>query len=525
MSLIEKAVEIFEGLPARRIDEYGFGTTHFAEKVKASPHTWRGFDFSPVAVENATKKGFGAHCQSVLQADMVRKSYVCAIALLPNLTKQDRNAFLERVKKAPHAVFGVKRHAMEKAVEYSSAREFCGFLRRWWPNVRAEDVGGFGIIAHCSHEKIKRRPILTVGTSTLLDFQGVLYTLASWQTHHGDFDGKIEFVVVDNHPEPTVRCKGVRGYFCPECKRIGKNGPVCSTCQKNLLTMKTIAEGEGARYIRWSDKQGTYPGKNQLKVEALGKWVLTMDSHVLLTPDTLETCLDLIEDDPECDDFFHFPCHLRSYDSAHPARPASMDHRKQQFIYHKVDRGGCYGWTGKANTPGKPYPIAAMITSCYLLRKAAWETAHGYDPILGNYGGWEGPLQLKWWLMGRKVKAIRYQKQEQIDRHGFLHHYHIFSNRNTKVCDNKTTHVHSGIAKQRNFAASSAVIGGERWVRRHCELKGWDFNSSQIQAGFKAGLELRPWMIENLGNPEWEDITKFFEWMKAEKIPGALETW
>jgi len=78
----------------------------------------------------------------------------------------------------------------------------------------------------------------------------------------------------------------------------------------------------------------------------------------------------------------------------------------------------------------------------------------------------------------------------------------------------------------RNFAASSAVIGGESWVRRHCELKGWNFEDESVQEGLREGMKLRPWMVENLARPEWEDITEFFRWMRdEEKVPGALKEW
>ena len=84
---------------------------------------------------------------------------------------------------------------------------------------------------------------------------------------------------------------------------------------------------------------------------------------------------------------------------------------------------------------------------------------------------------------------------------------------------------HTGTTKVRNYAASSAVTGGEAWVKRHCELRGWQFGQANIQEGMKAGLELRPWMVENLARPEWEDITELFRWMKDEKIPGHLVRW
>jgi hypothetical protein len=551
LPLIKRAVAILAELPLARVDEYGFGTTHLAEAlVKDKP--WRGFDFSPVAVANAKAKGLAASVSACKDAERLRRSYVVGIALLPNLTTEERDIFLERVSKSPHAIFGIKRHTAAQAPEYSNKAAFAEFLRQWWPHVEVERIGPRGILAHCMksvppekqagpvltvgtitlgeaedlgyesrYPETTGETLLTVGSSTLLDFRGVHDTIAGLQTNHGEFGGKVEYVLVDNHPEATTRLRG-----CKTCQKT-PDGEVCSECAKDLEDMEVCATSEGARYVRWSEKQGTYPGKNQLKVEARGKWVLTMDSHVKLTPWAIEECLELIEREPESNDFFHFPNLFRSGNRVHAGRASSADFRNQQWIYHGGDdRGGVYGWTRNATTPGEPYPIAAMITSCYLVRKDAWFSAKGYDPILGNYGGWEGPIQLKWWLMGRQVRSMRYTDPARMKAspQGFLYHWHLFNH--FRRLANATGRIHTGHTKMRNFAASSAVIGGEPWVRRHCELKAWDFDSQWIQTGFAEGMKLRPWMVSQLARPEWEDITEFFRWMRDEaKIPGALQSW
>ena len=158
-------------------------------------------------------------------------------------------------------------------------------------------------------------------------------------------------------------------------------------------------------------------------------------------------------------------------------------------------------------------------------------SAKGYDPILGMYGGWEGPLQVKWWLMGREVLSIRHKEVQPIP----AYHWHHFNTRVFKKVfkwavdgmqsQGQRVRYHTGPTKMRNYCASSAVTGGEAWVKRHCELRGWNFNREEVQEGMAAGLKLRPWMIENLANPEWEDITVFFRWMKKMEIPGYLREW
>lgn len=514
-------MHILSDLPDAPVCEYGFGALYLAAAVGKA--RWKGRDFSPVAVERAKAAGYRAAVRRCGDAEGFRRSYLVAVEVLEHLDLEEMTQFLGKCRNAPHAFFSVPatrtkdRHRLHIR-GWESSEDFRSFLAQWWPFVEVEKVGRW-YLGHCQKVAPPREPVLTVGCSTLLDFHGFLYTAASWRTHHGDFDGRVEYLIADNHPEPTNRLRG-----CPECAGIGKDGPTCPSCAKAVEDMEGIAIREGVRYIRWADKQGTYPGKNQLKVEARGKWVLTMDSHVMLSPFAIERCLEVIDDNPRSDNLFQFPCLFRNQ----RGQGCRNDYRNQDFIYRQKKGAKAfpvYGWTRKAATAGDPYDIAAMITSCYLVRREAWFSGKGYDPILGNYGGWEGPLQLKWRLMGRRVLSMRHSKQETIDKHGWLHHWHMFCKPGTRMA-NQTGRVHTGPTKMRNFAASSAVIGGESWVKRHCRLKGWDFNRKEIQAGMAEGLKLRPWMVENLARPEWEDITEFFRWMRDEaKIPGSLTEW
>ena len=341
-----------------------------------------------------------------------------------------------------------------------------------------------------------------------MDFWGVNYTLMSLYTQFQDLmdQGVIETVLVDNHPDPGED---------PNDKEA-------------IAIMERVAKDCAARYVQWCEKQGTYPGKNQLQVEARGKWVLTIDSHVFLSRGTLETILDLIQERPESNDLFHLPC---------LSKPGLMiDFRHLYAIYAGVDKAkkagkSVYGYTGEMKKLGDPYPIAAQITSAYLVRRAAWFSGKGYDPILGMYGGWEGPLQVKWRLMGRDVLSIRHKKVKPIP----VYHWHHFNTRVFKKAfkwavdgfQHKGARVtyHTGQTKARNYAASSAVTGGEQWVRRHCELRGWKFGEKYIQDGLAAGMALRPWMVEHLAKPEWEDITVFWQEMKDQGLPGHLTEW
>lgn len=491
--------------------EYGFGSLHFAKMLGAG--RWRGRDVSAVAVERARADGFHAHVGTCGASEGFRKSFLVAIEVLEHLSADELRDFLTKSRNAPHAWFSVPIQTARDEAFHQHQRgfgrpdDFQRYLQEFWPHVEVEAIGHW-MLAHCSTKAPPKQPTLTIGCSTLMDFWGSNYTLMSLysQNQHLVDDGTIELVLVDNHPDPGDD---------PNDKEA-------------IEIMRKVATDCGARYVQWCEKQGTYPGKNQLQVEARGKWVLTIDSHVFLSNGTVDTVLDLIRDRPESDDFYHLPC-------LH--KPGVMvDFRYLHPIYvglekAKKDGSRTYGYTGEMRKAGEPYPIAAQITSAYLVRRAAWFSGKGYDPILGMYGGWEGPLQVKWRLMGREVLSIRHREPKPVQ----AYHWHHF---NTRVFSKvfkwavdgmeskgKKVRYHTGATKMRNYCASSAVTGGEKWVRRHCELRGWNFNSPFVQEGMRAGLKLRPWMVEHLARPEWEDIGVFFAWMKDAGIPGALERW
>lgn len=494
----ELLLQIYRTLPEANVYEYGFGALHLAREL--GKDRWAGRDISSVAVAHATAAGFQAKVLRCGDCEGFRRGYVAALEVLEHLDLAEMREFLERAKGAPHAFFSVPDlpdEDFEQHVRrFESDEDLQALLLEYWPNVDVYAAGHYRL-AHCYRTAA---PVLTIGCSTLLDFTGVQWTLAALNTSIGydRMGGKIELLVVDNHPEPTT----------------GEE-------EAEIDDMRDIVEGEGARYVRWAERQGTYPGKDRLKREARAPWVLTMDSHVMLSPGTVETVLETIEANPTSQDFFHFPNigHRRS-------APAAMDYRQLNMIWRRKewtgDKAPCgyYGWTGLMNEPGEPYPIAAMITSCYLLRKDAWISAGGYDPILGNYGGWEGPLQTKWWMMGRRVLSLRHRRPWRGEP---LHHWHLFNN--FKRLRNETGRVHTGRSKQRNFMASSAVIGGEAFARWLCERQKGRWESGHIQQGVRAGLALREDFVSKLARPEWEDIFEFFAWQKAEGIPGHLTEW
>ena len=72
-----------------------------------------------------------------------------------------------------------------------------------------------------------------------------------------------------------------------------------------------------------------------------------------------------------------------------------VDHRGLHAIYSGIDRAKkdgspIYGYTGEMRKLGEPFPIAAMITSAYLVRRAAWFSAKDTTPSSGCTAGGRG---------------------------------------------------------------------------------------------------------------------------------------
>ena len=483
----ERICEILATLPKganRKVLEYGFGGLHLARRI--GPETWVGRDFSSVAVEHAHAEGFRADVLRCGQCERPRYSYVVATEVLEHLDSAELEQFLGRVHRAPHAFFSVPCTGFDLGYDmhvrtFGEPADFRRFLMRWWPYVEVERInrpaGGPLMLAHCQRTMGVGR--LTVGCSTYLDYEGVWYTLTSILQHHGLFDGAVEMMVIDNGPEPDEK-------------------------------MRLIVEGRGARYIPCHEKRGAYVGKDRLIEEAGTPWVLTLDSHVMMPPDALEFLLRFANENDDSEDLYHIPL------LSHIGQVS--DFRNLGRIWGEKGEQH-HGSSGAWKDAGAPYPVLAACTGAYLVRKDAWRSGRGYDPILGAFGGWEGPLDVKWWLMGRRALSMRWPEAGHRWPLAFSHVFNGGAQRRP------LREYGSASDMNRNFIASAAVIGGESFAEWVAKSRHADISKPTIRAGLDAGMALRPWMVEHLARPEWEDIWDFFAWAKAEGIPGHLTEW
>jgi glycosyl transferase family 2 len=224
------------------------------------------------------------------------------------------------------------------------------------------------------------------------------FTLHSLQMHtRGSLverDG-MEIVVADNDPGAKTCGKTVR--------------EVCAAFAKARFPVRYLAAGE---------VQSVFYPRNQGAAAAQGEHLIFLDSHVLLTPYTLEALHRLFLNRPG------LLTHALTPDLYLAHIPIAFSDPNKLFGPYKLRlHGDFWGeWTPMSELPPPrngtglktaTYPIGASGLWCYSTPKAAWEAVRGYNPGFAAYSGGEVYLELKYWLLGGHVVLVHGQENEQ----------------------------------------------------------------------------------------------------------------
>ena len=218
---------------------------------------------------------------------------------------------------------------------------------------------------------------LTIGMATFDDFDGLWATIQHlrmatpsnfWKSY------KVELVVVDNNPH-------------------GKAGHR----NQALLRQWAMPEFQEVRYVPMDQPKGTSAPRQRVFDEAKGKFVLCMDSHVLLMPHALRKLMEYIIKNPYSNDLLSGPMF---YDDLY--------NRASHF--DDVFRNGMWGTWGTddrvfpENNPFEnPFEIGAMGLGLFAARRESWA---GFPPELTEFGGEEWCLHLKYRRRGDKALCI-----------------------------------------------------------------------------------------------------------------------
>lgn len=195
---------------------------------------------------------------------------------------------------------------------------------------------------------------LTIGMATYDDFDGVYFTVQSIRINNPELDGAVEFVVIDNKPG-------------------GPSSEALSHLGKSI---------EGYRYVPRGEWTGTAI-RNVVFEEASSRFVLCIDSHVLIVPGALSKLISYFEADPDSRDLVQGPL---VYD----------DLRQKATHFEPRWRAGMYGiWANdpRGADPAAPYfDIPMQGLGLFACRRAAWP---GFNPKFRGFGAEEGYIHEK----------------------------------------------------------------------------------------------------------------------------------
>lgn len=231
-------------------------------------------------------------------------------------------------------------------------------------------------------------PKLTIGIPTYNDFEGLHATVTSLvlQAEAAGLLDRIEILVIDQSPDPQEMPEGQPQ---PQAVRSGE-------MSKGLI--EEWIDGAGgklqARYIRWNHNLGTTVAKSMCFQASRTEWTMCLDSHVVLSPGSLENTYRWI-----CDNRF-------SYDLYHGV--LIYDGLKGISTHlEPVWRGQMWG-TWATDDRGiesslVPFEVPAAAGWSFMCRTDAWL---GYHPLMKGFGGEETFLQKLWQQNDRKTFCL-----------------------------------------------------------------------------------------------------------------------
>jgi len=218
--------------------------------------------------------------------------------------------------------------------------------------------------------------MITVGTATYDDYQGVFFTLESLRMYHPP----AELVIIDNNPPalgPGGKLLGAeKGYLAP-----------------HGVATQQLASRIDATYVPFTDYQATTV-KGRVFDHASNDIVLVVDSHVLLSPGSLPALerylstpgneRDLVYGVLLADDLSVFATH--------------MDPIWQGQMW------GVWGTDDRGRDPTAPaFDIPHSGGGCFAMRREHWV---GFNPEFRGFGGEEGYLACKARKAGGKVVCL-----------------------------------------------------------------------------------------------------------------------
>jgi hypothetical protein len=202
--------------------------------------------------------------------------------------------------------------------------------------------------------------LLSIGMSTYDDFEGVFFTIQSLRMYHEICNtDQVQFVVVDNNPS-----------------------------SKEGQETKRFVEGIKQKYVPYTENVSSF-NKYLIPNYSDGKYILIMDSHVLIENNGINNLLEYYKNNPDCKNLVQGPLWYN-------------DLKNISTHFDPVFRGHMYGiWaTNKeAYDKGEPFEIPMQGMGLLSFEKSAWGKIN--DKFVG-FGAEEGYISEKFRQWGGK---------------------------------------------------------------------------------------------------------------------------
>ena len=200
----------------------------------------------------------------------------------------------------------------------------------------------------------RTRKFLTIGMATYDDFDGCYFTIHSIRLYHPEILDDVEFLIIDNNP-----------------------AGLCATPLKNMENSLS-----NFRYIPNRSRQGTAV-RDLVFREAIGDFVLCVDSHVLFPTGSLAQFIEYCREHADSNDLLQGPL---LGDDLKLMATCFRPHWSHMMY-------GVWGLDEAAADPeGPPFEIEMQGLGVFGCRREAWP---GFNPKLDGFGGEEGYIHEK----------------------------------------------------------------------------------------------------------------------------------
>lgn len=196
--------------------------------------------------------------------------------------------------------------------------------------------------------------ILTVGMAVYDDYNGVYFTTQALRMYHEIFStDDAEIIVIDNNPN-------------------SKHGEA---------TKNFVSHQKNCRYIPHTARTSTAV-RNEIFRHAQGKYCISLDSHVFLTPGSINSLLMYYIQNPDCKDIVQGPL---LYDDM-----KSMSTHFEPIWNHSMY--GSWATNYEALNAGKPFEIPMQGLGVFSCETKNWR---GFNKLFKGFGGEEGYIHEK----------------------------------------------------------------------------------------------------------------------------------